>query len=208
MQQHARKKGLTGNLCTCNTTPLMPQVKTSMLAIGACERVKKIARMYPRELSGSPILTELVKIISEAPGTPLGGAAMSALATLSLSPEGRQQIWMLGGTNPLIRCVLAASPQASPACFGRGMGRAREGQGGAGRHKPSHQVHAGSTPLGFSCLFSDKQAGEWAGGGKVRAVEGGQGGAGKVKTKLHGCGLTPENTRRWSLEIALPTVPF
>lgn len=147
----------------------MPQVKTSMLAIGACERVKKIARMYPRELSGSPILAELVKIISEAPGTPLGGAAMSALATLSLSPEGRQQIWMLGGTNPLIRFVLAARPCAPPACL---------------------------------------SAGECEGRGKVKAVEGGQGGARKVKAKLHGCGSMPENTRRWSLEIALPTVPF
>lgn len=125
-----------------------------MLAIGACERVKKIARLYPRELSGSPILAELVKIISEAPGTPLGGAAMSALATLSLSPEGRQQIWMLGGTNPLIRCVLAASPQASPA---------------------------------------RSSAGQWVGRGKVGAVEGGQGGAGKVKAKL---------------QSALPTLPI
>lgn len=143
-----------------------------MLAIGACERVKKIARLYPRELSGSPILAELVKIISEAPGTPLGSAAMSALATLSLSPEGRQQIWMLGGTNPLIRCALAGF--SCPLVSGD-MGSAREGQGGGGRHEPSHQVRAGSKPTGFSCLFIGRRMGRW------REGQGGGGTSGRCR---------------------------
>lgn len=79
------------------------QVKTSMLAVGACERVKKIGRSHPRDILNSPILPELISIIADGPGTPLAGAAMSALATLALCPEGRQQIVLKGGATPIVK---------------------------------------------------------------------------------------------------------
>lgn len=74
-----------------------------MLAIGACERVKKMAKSFPSEIIDSPILSELIGIIKEGPGTPLAGAAMSALSTMALVPHGRQAICISGGAPPLIK---------------------------------------------------------------------------------------------------------
>lgn len=84
--------------------PARPQVRASMLALGACERVKRIARWHPLDIVRSPVVGELVAIISDDPSTPLAGMAMSALATVALVPEGRQAITMQGGAEPLIRC--------------------------------------------------------------------------------------------------------
>jgi hypothetical protein len=74
-----------------------------MLALGACDRIKKIARAHPGTIISSPILPELLQIIKDGPATPLAGGAMSALATLSLVPEGRQMICVMGAAVPLVR---------------------------------------------------------------------------------------------------------
>ncbi len=74
-----------------------------MLAMGVCERIKKIARAFPKIIICSPILPALIAVIKEGPWSPLSGAAMSALATLSLVPEGRQQICLQGAAAPLIK---------------------------------------------------------------------------------------------------------
>lgn len=84
------------------------KMKSSMLAMGACERVKKIVRAYPVEVANSAILTELIAILLDGPCTPLGGSALQALALLALSPEGRQRVCMAGGAVPLIRFVSTA----------------------------------------------------------------------------------------------------
>lgn len=44
------------------------QVRTSMLAMGACERIKKLARAWPTEVIASPILNELVQVLLDGPG--------------------------------------------------------------------------------------------------------------------------------------------
>mmetsp|Transcript_12423 Transcript_12423/g.26835 ORF Transcript_12423/g.26835 Transcript_12423/m.26835 type:complete len:380 (+) Transcript_12423:336-1475(+) len=84
------------------------KVKTSMLAMGACERIKKTAKVYPMEIIQSPILAELITIIKDGPATPLAGASMSAMSTLALAPEGRQQICLQGGVVPLIKLIQRA----------------------------------------------------------------------------------------------------
>ncbi|KAJ9508624.1 hypothetical protein QJQ45_027906 [Haematococcus lacustris] len=81
------------------------KVKTSMLALGACERIKKLAKAHPLDIINSPILPELIHIVEEGPGTPLASAAMGAMATMALVPEGRQRIVMLGGAEPLIKLI-------------------------------------------------------------------------------------------------------
>jgi hypothetical protein len=74
-----------------------------MLALGACERIKKLARVYPSDVIQSPILDELIHIVDDGPGTQLSNAAMNAMATMALVPEGRQRIVLLGGAPPLIK---------------------------------------------------------------------------------------------------------
>mmetsp|Transcript_12951 Transcript_12951/g.23035 ORF Transcript_12951/g.23035 Transcript_12951/m.23035 type:complete len:285 (-) Transcript_12951:1549-2403(-) len=86
------------------------KVKSSMLAHGACERVKKIAKMYTKELVITPILPELVNIVKDGPGTPLAVSALSTLAILALSPEGRQRIVMCGVLTPIIRLIERSDP--------------------------------------------------------------------------------------------------
>ncbi|KAL6748166.1 hypothetical protein V8C86DRAFT_2885561 [Haematococcus lacustris] len=81
------------------------KVKTSMLALGACERIKKLAKAHPIDIINSPILPELIHIVEEGPGTPLASAAMGAMATMALVPESRQRIVMLGGAEPLIKLI-------------------------------------------------------------------------------------------------------
>ena len=90
-----------------------PQVKTSQLAMGACERVKKLAHVYPQIVLSSPILPELVQILKDGPGMPLGNAALSTMSTLTLVPEGRQALVMAGVATPVIRCV----PTPQPLCY-------------------------------------------------------------------------------------------
>ena len=84
-------------------TQWIPQVKTSMLAIGACERIRKLSRAHPHEVCQSAILPELVKILHDGPLMPLAAAVLSALSTLALDPEGRQSIVLLGGAVPIIK---------------------------------------------------------------------------------------------------------
>lgn len=74
-----------------------------MLALGACERIKRTARVYPKLIADSPLLPELVHIIFDGPESPLAGASMSALSALALMPEGRQAVCMSGASSPLIR---------------------------------------------------------------------------------------------------------
>ncbi|GAX80535.1 hypothetical protein CEUSTIGMA_g7973.t1 [Chlamydomonas eustigma] len=81
------------------------KVKTSMMAVGACERVKKFARVFPKDIAESPILSELINIVVEGPMTPLAGAAMSALAAMAMSPDGRQFVCTAGGTAPIIKLI-------------------------------------------------------------------------------------------------------
>lgn len=78
------------------------KVKTSMLALGACDRVKKISREYPKDIATSTVLTELINNVRDDPLTPLAGACMSALSSLAMHPDGRQMIFLQGGTTPLI----------------------------------------------------------------------------------------------------------
>lgn len=78
-------------------------MKSSMLAMGACERVKKIVRVYPVEVANSAILTELIAILTENPMSPLAGSSMHALSVMALSPAGRQKTCMAGGAAPLVR---------------------------------------------------------------------------------------------------------
>ena len=98
---------------TLSPSPL--QVKTSMLALGACERIRRTARVYPTLVAASALLPELVHIILDAPESPLAGAAMSALAVVSLYPDGRQAVCMAGAAPPLIR-------------WGRGRGEDKKGK--------------------------------------------------------------------------------
>ncbi len=79
------------------------QVKTSMLAMGACERIRKLSKAHPHEVCTSPILPEMIKILEDGPLMPLAGAVLAALATLALNPEGRQCIVLLGGAPPLVK---------------------------------------------------------------------------------------------------------
>lgn len=91
-----------------STARASTQVRNSMLAQGACERVKKLSKAYPAEIVASPILDELVKILEDGPGTPLALGAMAAMSSLALLPEGRQKIVLLGGATPLIKWVQEA----------------------------------------------------------------------------------------------------
>ncbi|KAF5836324.1 hypothetical protein DUNSADRAFT_6051 [Dunaliella salina] len=79
------------------------KVKTSMLALGACERVKKLAKAHPVDVIRSPILKELLTILKDGPATPLAGGAISALVALALVPEGRKHIVLLGGALPIVK---------------------------------------------------------------------------------------------------------
>ena len=81
------------------------QVKTSMLAMGAVERVKRIAREWPKEMAESIVLPELILTIKEEPHSLLSGACMSALSTISLNPDGRQMIFVKGASPPLITLI-------------------------------------------------------------------------------------------------------
>jgi hypothetical protein len=74
-----------------------------MLALGACERIKRTARVYPKMISDSPLLPELVHIILDGPESPLAGASMSVLSVLALVPEGRQIVCLAGASSPLVR---------------------------------------------------------------------------------------------------------
>eukprot|EP00798_Chlamydomonas_sp_ICE-L_P017961 gene17961-24366_t len=86
----------------------MLKVRSSMLALGACERVKKIARHHNNDIAYSSILPELVNIVSENPDTPLAAGAISALCTIAMTPDGRQRICVMGGAPPVIKCVAAS----------------------------------------------------------------------------------------------------
>ncbi|GFR40972.1 hypothetical protein Agub_g1637 [Astrephomene gubernaculifera] len=81
------------------------KMKSSMLAMGACERVKKIARVYPVEVANSAIMEELVGCLKEGPATALAGAVMQALSIMALNPEGRQRVCLAGAAGPLIRFI-------------------------------------------------------------------------------------------------------
>ncbi|EFJ51935.1 hypothetical protein VOLCADRAFT_116143, partial [Volvox carteri f. nagariensis] len=81
------------------------KMRTSMLAMGACERVKKIARGYPVEVANSAIMDELVAILKDGPDTALAGSVMQALSIMALNPEGRQKVCLAGATTPLIKCA-------------------------------------------------------------------------------------------------------
>lgn len=61
---------LNNMLATC------VQMRNSMLAMGACERVKKIARVYPVEVANSAIMQELLGVIKDDPASALSGAVM------------------------------------------------------------------------------------------------------------------------------------
>lgn len=76
-----------------------------MLAIGACERVRKLSKAHPHDVCASPILPELLKILEEGPLMPLAAAVLSALSTLALAPEGRQAIVIQGGAVPIIKLI-------------------------------------------------------------------------------------------------------
>eukprot|EP00201_Polytomella_parva_P020983 CAMPEP_0175046432 /NCGR_PEP_ID=MMETSP0052_2-20121109/5031_1 /TAXON_ID=51329 ORGANISM="Polytomella parva, Strain SAG 63-3" /NCGR_SAMPLE_ID=MMETSP0052_2 /ASSEMBLY_ACC=CAM_ASM_000194 /LENGTH=207 /DNA_ID=CAMNT_0016310185 /DNA_START=262 /DNA_END=885 /DNA_ORIENTATION=- len=66
--------------------------------------------MYTKELVITPILPELVNIVKDGPGTPLAVSALSTLAILALSPEGRQRIVMCGVLTPIIRLIERSDP--------------------------------------------------------------------------------------------------
>ncbi len=51
-------------------------MRNSMLAMGACERVKKIARAYPVEVANSAIMQQLLGVIKDDPASALSGAVM------------------------------------------------------------------------------------------------------------------------------------
>jgi hypothetical protein len=76
-----------------------------MLALGACDRVRKIAREWPRDLAESPVLTELIITVKDDPLSQLSGSCMAALSTISLHPDGRQIIFINGASQPLINLV-------------------------------------------------------------------------------------------------------
>lgn len=80
-------------------------MRNSMLAMGACERVKKIARGYPVEVANSAIMVELIAILKDSPATNLAGSVMQALSIMALNPEGRQKVCLAGATAPLVRWV-------------------------------------------------------------------------------------------------------
>jgi hypothetical protein len=90
-------------------------MRNSMLAMGACERVKKIARGYPTEVANSAIMDELVVILKDGPATALGGSVMQALSIMALNPEGRQRVCLAGAAAPLIKCVgvFSGAPRGS-----------------------------------------------------------------------------------------------
>ncbi|GIL42852.1 hypothetical protein Vafri_704 [Volvox africanus] len=84
------------------------KMRNSMLAMGACERVKKIARGYPVEVANSNIMDELVAILKDGPATALAGSVMQALSIMALNPEGRQRVCLAGAAAPLIKFIRAA----------------------------------------------------------------------------------------------------
>ncbi|KAG2448384.1 hypothetical protein HYH02_006966 [Chlamydomonas schloesseri] len=84
------------------------KMKNSMLAMGACERVKKITRVYPLEVANCAIMDELIDILKEGPATPLAGSVMQALSVMALHPEGRQKVCRAGASLPLIHFIRAA----------------------------------------------------------------------------------------------------
>ncbi|KAG2442613.1 hypothetical protein HXX76_002698 [Chlamydomonas incerta] len=84
------------------------KMKNSMLAMGACERVKKIARVYPMEVANSAIMDQLTDILKDGPATALAGNVMQALSVMALNPEGRQKVCLAGASLPLIHFIRAA----------------------------------------------------------------------------------------------------
>lgn len=94
---------LHATVCCCmlQLTDEILQTKTSMLAVGAAERIKRVARVFPKEICASDIPGALVAVIETT--SPLAGAAMAALTTLATAPEGRQVICLQGGVPPLVR---------------------------------------------------------------------------------------------------------
>ncbi|KAG2499900.1 hypothetical protein HYH03_002188 [Edaphochlamys debaryana] len=84
------------------------KMKGSMLAMGACERVKKIARVYPVEIANSAIMQELIAILKDNAATALAGSVMQALSIMALNPEGRQKVCLAGAGAPLIRFIRSA----------------------------------------------------------------------------------------------------
>ncbi|KXZ56806.1 hypothetical protein GPECTOR_1g726 [Gonium pectorale] len=84
------------------------KMRGSMLAMGACERVKKIARAYPVETAGSAIMEQLIAILLDSAGSALAGGVLQALSLMALNPEGRQRVCLAGAAAPVIRFIRAA----------------------------------------------------------------------------------------------------
>ncbi|MEW5312972.1 MAG: hypothetical protein WDW38_004568 [Sanguina aurantia] len=79
------------------------KIPGSMLALGACDRVKRISKAHPQDIANSPIIKELLEILSENSDSALAASAMAALATVSLHPTGRQRISMEGAIPILVK---------------------------------------------------------------------------------------------------------
>ncbi|MEW5299413.1 MAG: hypothetical protein WDW36_002431 [Sanguina aurantia] len=81
------------------------KIPGSMLALGACDRVKRISKAHPQDIANSPIIKELLEILSENSDSALAASAMAALATVSLHPTGRQRISMEGAIPILVKLI-------------------------------------------------------------------------------------------------------
>ena len=53
-------------------------------------------------MAESIVLPELINTVKEDPLSPLSGACMAALSTISLHPDGRQVVFINGASEPLV----------------------------------------------------------------------------------------------------------
>jgi len=92
---------------TMNEITMMLKVKTSSLALGACERVRRIARSFPVEVcADAHVVPGVVELAAAAEPGALTAAALGALAMLAAVPQGRQRVAAAGAIPPAIRILL------------------------------------------------------------------------------------------------------
>ncbi|KAG1654777.1 hypothetical protein FOA52_007437 [Chlamydomonas sp. UWO 241] len=84
----------------------MLKVKTNMIALGACERVTRMARFYVPEIcENQGVVAALVALFAAGEPGGLTAGSLTAMAALAAHPEGRQAAAQAGAIPPAIAIV-------------------------------------------------------------------------------------------------------